>query len=649
MKSEKRTAMVAIATAFAVAGVGATGSEAFAAQVAAKAKPKVSVVAKPAVLRAGAQAKVTVKVTGARGRALRLDLQQRVGRTWVTKQTRPIKRSGRFALTYHAPALASTHTLRVRLRRAAKRLAQSASFTVTITAARATATIGSGAGDPGSPATPGAGGALAPGVPAPATVVIAPSAVQSVPDPGVPGIVRITGSVDLKPGDVIASDIGPNAPIGFLRTVVSASFDGASTVVETTQATLPDAIPEGSFDQAIDLGEQDSQARASGADTGTSTPQHSRMIHRAVRTVLECESSAKIVVAGDVGIKADVEFSGGWSVVHGPRARMVATAQASSQLSASAAAAAECSISPKKLFERTLTPISFAVGPIPVVIVPKLAVYLSADGKVEAHVEAEVHTSFTAKAGLSFEKGSLSPISSFEKNFGYTPPSPQGSATLGAQLSPTVDMLMYGVAGPEVVFDAGLRLDAQTDATPAWTLKAPVSLTAKLDAPVLKISTGTVTVFEHDFLLAQAGETQLQGFIRFDEFPAGIVIGDQYADKGVVFDDAPFITGDGANPTSPVLSGATQFTSPITGHFVLPGTSTPTTVNTLQLDAGYIDNPGSVEIVAHLAGGQTRTAVADHLGIDQISIAARNITGFTVQAVSQEDAGFAIDNLGFSK
>jgi hypothetical protein len=110
-----------------------------------------------------------------------------------------------------------------------------------------------------------------------------------------------------------------------------------------------------------------------------------------------------------------------------------------------------------------------------------------------------------------------------------------------------------------------------------------------------------------------------------------------------------FITSDGSNPTSPVLSGEPLFEGPIPGHFVVPGTNTSTTVNELELELDYIDNPGSVEIVAHLANGQTRNAIADHLGIDQISMATRGIASFTVQKVNTEEAGFAIDNLGFSR
>jgi len=139
----------------------------------------------------------------------------------------------------------------------------------------------------------------------------------------------------------------------------------------------------------------------------------------------------------------------------------------------------------------------------------------------------------------------------------------------------------------------------------------------------------------------------LQGQIRFDEYPEDTPIASEYANVGVVFDSPAMISDDVSNPTAPVLSGVPRFHGEIRGHFVAPGTTTPTTVNRFQLDTGYVDNPGSVEIVATLADGRTRTAIADHLGVDQISIATRNITSFVVREIDAEPAGFAIDNLGF--
>jgi len=85
--------------------------------------------------------------------------------------------------------------------------------------------------------------------------------------------------------------------------------------------------------------------------------------------------------------------------------------------------------------------------------------------------------------------------------------------------------------------------------------------------------------------------------ITFSEFPTGTSINNQYQDIGVIFGGAsPFITTDGANPTSPVLSGSPIFQGDITGKFVEPGTDRPTVVQSFAFDAGYFDEFGSTRI-----------------------------------------------------
>src|SRR5690348_14286516 len=59
--------------------------------------------------------------------------------------------------------------------------------------------------------------------------------------------------------------------------------------------------------------------------------------------------------------------------------------------------------------------------------------------------------------------------------------------------------------------------------------------------------------------------------ITFSEYPAGTAISNQYANKGIIFGGStPFITPDGSNPTSPVLSGTPLFQGAIEGTFVSP-------------------------------------------------------------------------------
>lgn len=598
-------------------------------------RPAIKVTAKPAVVTAGADAAVTGKVNGVPKRArksFRVELQQKGPNAFSRIGSSKLTRKGAFSLRYRAPATPTTVSLRLRVLRGKHTVVVSKTWKLQVRAA---------------------GGGLVPGpTDTHRTQVLSPASVEAAPAPGAAGQLRVSGAPNLAPGDFVAVGIGSSTPYGFLGRVTGVHPGDGFVIVDTTPTTLVEAVPEGAIEQHLDGGELDTASgRRSAVAHGPSTRASSATAGfvRHVHTAVSCSAGASVTVDGNVAINPHIDISAGWSPFSGVSARFVGHASASAELSASADASADCSFGPHVLFTKTLNPIEFSVGPVPVVIIPKLTVYLSASGKVEATVSTEVHGSVDASAGLEYKKGDVKPVAAFDHGFGYTPPDPAGSAELGATISPTLDLMFYGVAGPEVAFNVGLQLDADPEASPSWKLTAPVSLTAKLTVPILKIDTGNWTVYQHSFLLAEEGDSGLQGFIHFDEFPTGTPISTEYADEGVVFDSDTFITDDGSNPTSPVLSGTPQFQGPVTGHFVVPGTDTATTVNRLQLDAGYIDNPGSIEIVATLRNGDTRTAVADHLGIDQISIATRGIESFTVQPVDDEPAGFAIDNLDFGQ
>jgi hypothetical protein len=137
--------------------------------------------------------------------------------------------------------------------------------------------------------------------------------------------------------------------------------------------------------------------------------------------------------------------------------------------------------------------------------------------------------------------------------------------------------------------------------------------------------------------------------VSFNEFPEGTPISNQYSNKGILFGgDSPFITSDGSNPTSPVLSGSPLFSGAIVGRFVVPNTSSSATVDSFTLDVGYIDSPGSVAVSAYgLNGGLLRRVFPSQIGINTVTISTAGIASFRVEAVGNEPAGFAIDNVSF--
>ncbi len=154
--------------------------------------------------------------------------------------------------------------------------------------------------------------------------------------------------------------------------------------------------------------------------------------------------------------------------------------------------------------------------------------------------------------------------------------------------------------------------------------------------------------------MAQGPQAPSAVTITFSEFPVGTVITNQYAkDDGIVFQgtsaaDAQFISNDGANPDSPELSGTPQFAGDVGAHFVLPNTNQPATVDSVSMDVGYIDNPGSTQVNAYDSNGALLgSVVANQIGFNHLTIAFKGIASFVVTSVSDEAAGFGVDNVSF--
>jgi lysophospholipase L1-like esterase len=187
-----------------------------------------------------------------------------------------------------------------------------------------------------------------------------------------------------------------------------------------------------------------------------------------------------------------------------------------------------------------------------------------------------------------------------------------------------------------VAISLAWMLSSSPDESRAWgastsTSKSPASVKPAQAAakPVARI--------------AAAGDSPT---IAFDEYSLGASITDDYAAEGIVFTSDVFLSNDDSNPTAPVLSGTPKFFGDIVGHFTVPGTATPTTVNGFTFDVGYIDDRNSVEIEYYDAAGNIVGATrAQSFGINTIDVAYRGVAGFKVSAVEYEAAGFAIDNL----
>jgi len=142
--------------------------------------------------------------------------------------------------------------------------------------------------------------------------------------------------------------------------------------------------------------------------------------------------------------------------------------------------------------------------------------------------------------------------------------------------------------------------------------------------------------------------------LTFSEYPTNTTITNQYESDGILFSGdsedsnfAPYITSDGAQPTTPVLTGGIGYGSDIVGEFVVPGTTTPAVVDGFSVDVGYIDTANSTHVEVFGPAGQLLGSIAtSSTGIDDITSHYADISYFLI--TGSDPSGWTIDNLSYT-
>lgn len=149
------------------------------------------------------------------------------------------------------------------------------------------------------------------------------------------------------------------------------------------------------------------------------------------------------------------------------------------------------------------------------------------------------------------------------------------------------------------------------------------------------VGLGDVTV---DFAGAFTGQTVTGGGVRT---LTGDPIGPLSLNTGV----ETFIVGDGANPTSPILSGQPTFNGPIAILFSKP-------VAAVGLSGGFFDAVAGTSISAYGSNGALLGSIVNsQTGIEfyglRTASGLNEISGVAFYITGDEPAGFGIDNVTF--
>ena len=324
----------------------------------------------------------------------------------------------------------------------------------------------------------------------------------------------------LELGDIVVSEPTDGAPDGLLVEVVAI---GASTI-EGRLAALTDAVLSGSGDATAvfepgDLADEeflvDGLERTAGAaTTGWPLADDAFALANGVELFgldfADVEVAPGVIANGgvDLQVRSDIDLDIGVRRLVQPYiVNLEATSTLSQRAELDLTASGNASFDRKvELYRATFAPITFTIGPVPVVLTPKLTVELQANGQVSASVSYRAAQSASATVGARYQPASgWRPIASWDADFtqGIRSVEAQGAASLTATATPT--LALYGAVDIGASVTAGIRYAADLNADPSWGVYASteVDYLIGLNLPLLPdLPSYRQTVFRNEWMLA---------------------------------------------------------------------------------------------------------------------------------------------------
>jgi hypothetical protein len=284
------------------------------------------------------------------------------------------------------------------------------------------------------------------------------------------GFARLTPDLQaLRAGDVIVSGVTPDTPFGMLRKVTAVTRQGDSTLVDTSPAALTDAITQGTFTVNRSLASTDIRSFQSVlpgvAVAGSTQPQYPFCLSLTNVTLASgstttgggsttaagsLTASGRVCAAINFYLSADIS---GPSVEHpAPQFQVEFKSDGAEMTDVRLTASGAVSVNQSyELGRFYLQPIVFSVFGVPVVITPLVLMTIGADGAVMASMTAGVTQSDAYEADLQCANDSCWATGSLPApTFSADPISLSSRAAITGYGTPELDLLLYGVVGPEL-------------------------------------------------------------------------------------------------------------------------------------------------------------------------------------------------------
>lgn len=331
----------------------------------------------------------------------------------------------------------------------------------------------------------------------------------------------------LLPGDVIVIGITPVTPNGLLRKVTNVSIFENQVVVETIQATLEDAIEDGTIElnKNLTLNDLNSATALMQGTLSTQAPEDFSdeafdVVYEPFDVVLYETTDGQIKVTGYIELNLGFQFN--MEIDDFELKQLTFTTTITEELKVRVKATVEnLEICEGKVIPGpTFAPITVWVGWLPVIITPNLTVKVGLDGKVSAGIETDVTQNATVTAGLTFDEiTEWNGIGYFSNNFQCGPIESSAACDFKGYAEPRLDLSIYSLAGPYAKIKGYIELEADLSSMPLWKLygglEAGVGITVSPNIfGDLIIDDPERLVINDRWLLAQAEESFISGGVK---------------------------------------------------------------------------------------------------------------------------------------
>ena len=335
----------------------------------------------------------------------------------------------------------------------------------------------------------------------------------------------------LEVDDVLVAEPSPAAPYGFLRSVVAIEREGGEVVLDTVQANLTDAVHQGALVAEGELTADDlleptvyvDGVRAYAVAPGEGVERHvgfgrsfGFVVEFFDEVVLDVGegADAQVRVRGEIGFDAgygvDLDLRACWAFPPVCLKKFEAKVGVEQGVALELTGSATGSLGREvKVADFPFKPFTFWIGPVPVVVVPRIDVYVGATGTVSLSFEYGFAQTAMAQVGARW-----TPSNKWENITGFDLElASRRDFTLfdtmraEAYVKPVASLQFYDVAGPTFGVRLAAELDAAFPRDPTWIASGIVEGTFGfvVDVPVIgRLANYEATVFTWSRELARA-------------------------------------------------------------------------------------------------------------------------------------------------